>query len=134
MITHQHENNPESRQHLRANTKKFSNQCLKVLELLLQGKRLTTMNAPSYGILSLPRRLKDIRDHNGVTNISERWLLDEEGKKVIKQWFIDFKTDKEKSDIKKFIESHRGNIYKSGDKTAAEHASDLIKATQSKLF
>lgn len=90
---HQLENNPESQKHLHENHKKFSQQCLRVLELLRQGKRLTTINAPSYGILSLPRRIKDLRDWHGV-HIDDQWLLDGNGKQTVKEWFINFKTDR----------------------------------------
>jgi hypothetical protein len=93
MTIHDRENNEESEEHLKENHKKFSQQCLKVLELLRQGKRLTTMNAPSHGILSLPRRIKDLRDYHGV-HIDEQWLLDNDGKQTIKEWFINKKTDR----------------------------------------
>lgn len=91
--THQRENNDESEKHLQENQKKFSKQCLKVWELLRQGKRLTTMNAPNYGILSLPRRVADLRE-NGV-HIDDQWLYDSDGKRTIKEWFINFKTHRE---------------------------------------
>lgn len=103
MKIHTHENNSESQQHLEANKKHFSQQCLKVLELLLQGKRLTTANAPSYKILSLPRRLKDLRE-NGIF-VDEEWILDDTGKKVMKQWFIQERTQNEKRDLQKFLNS-----------------------------
>lgn len=92
MIIHSHDNNPESEKHLSDNCKKFSQQCLKVLELLRQGKRLTTMNAPGYGILSLPRRIKDLRDHNGITNIVDEWDKDQR----TKVWYMKFFTEVEK--------------------------------------
>lgn len=91
--THQRENNPESEQHLQENQKKFSRQCLKVLELLYQGKKLTTYSAPGYGILSLPRRILDLKE-NGV-KIDEHWLTDKEGKRTVKEWFLNFKTDRQ---------------------------------------
>lgn len=95
---HELENNAESERHLKENAKKFSQQCLKVLELLYQGKKLTTMNAPSYGILSLPRRIKDLRDYNKVHIIEEEWIRDANGKKIVKQWFINFRTQKAKKE------------------------------------
>lgn len=98
--THQRENNPESEQHLQENQKKFSRQCLKVLELLYQGKRLTTYSAPGYGILSLPRRILDIKE-NGV-HIDERWLTDAGGKRTVKEWFINFKTTTKADVIKQW--------------------------------
>lgn len=134
-MIHEHENNSESAAHLAVNKERFSLQCLKVLEAFLKGERLTTLKAiTKYGIGDLRRRIKDLKDYHHIP-IAEQWHLDEDGKTTRnKEWFINFKTEKEKSDLKKFIETHRGNIYKSGDKTAAEHASDLIKATQPKLF
>lgn len=98
--THQRENNAESEQHLQENQKKFSKQCLKVLELLYQGKRLTTYSAPGYGILSLPRRILDLKE-NGV-QIDERWLTDAAGKRTVKEWFINFKTQTKKDVAKKW--------------------------------
>lgn len=103
--THLHENNKESQQHLERNEKKFTKQCLLVLELLYQGRRLTTFNAPSYRISSLPRRIKDLRDRNGITIIKDQWL-DSSGKPteaqrgdgVHKEWFIEFKTQKSKEE------------------------------------
>lgn len=83
---HDRENNPESEQHLKENNKKFSKQCLKVMELLHRGIRLTTINAVSYGILSLPRRILDLKE-NGI-KIDEQWLLDDNGKRTIKEWYI----------------------------------------------
>lgn len=94
MKLHSKENNDESQQHLEENKEKFSAQCLKVLELLRQGKRLTTMNAPSYGILSLPRRIKDLRDHNAI-HIDEKWKEDDDGNKICKEWFINQVTQKQ---------------------------------------
>lgn len=91
MKIHSKENNPESHQHLNRNKAKFTKGCMKVLELLRQGKRLTTMNAPGYGILLLPRRIKDLRDLNGIKNIVDEW--DEStGTKV---WYMNFKTDQQ---------------------------------------
>lgn len=83
---HDSENNPESETHLKENNKKFSKQCLKVMELLHRGIRLTTINAVSYGILSLPRRILDLKE-NGI-KIDEQWLLDDNGKRTIKEWYI----------------------------------------------
>lgn len=90
--THLQENNKESQAHLEKNEAKFSQQCLKVLELLHQGKRLTTGNAVSYGIRSLPRRIKDLRDRNGITIIKDKWLTDTKGNRIEKEWWIEITT------------------------------------------
>ena len=95
--THQRENNEESEQHLQANQKKFSRQCLKIIEILSSGKTLTTLTAPSYGILSLPRRILDLKE-NGVV-INDRWLLDDKGKQTVKEWFMVIKTRPTKKQI-----------------------------------
>ncbi|MBP8115983.1 MAG: hypothetical protein KAY50_11560 [Chitinophagaceae bacterium] len=84
--THQRENNEESEQHLQENQKKFSQQCLKVMELLNQGKRLTVANAIGYGIMSLPRRILDCRE-NGL-KIEDQWVKDTKGKRLYKEYFI----------------------------------------------
>jgi Helix-turn-helix domain len=83
IFIHQIENNPESQCHLNENKKHFSDQCKKVLALLKDGVRLTTINAVQYGILSLPRRIKDLKDFNGI-EIKERWLTDPK----IKEWYL----------------------------------------------
>ena len=95
--THQRENNEESEQHLQANQKKFSRQCLKIIEILSSGKTLTTLTAPSYGILSLPRRILDLKE-NGVV-INDRWLLDDKGKQTVKEWFMVINTRPTKKQI-----------------------------------
>lgn len=95
---HNNENNPESQKHLEENAQGFSENCLKVLELLNQGKRLTTDNAPKYGIRSLPRRIKDLRDRNGVVNIKDQWIRNEDGVKI-KEWWIEITTRPTKKQV-----------------------------------
>jgi len=124
MRVHEYENNKESQDHLYENRAKFSQQCLRVLELLRQGKRLTTINAPGYGILSLPRRIKDLRDKNGIDNISDQWLIDEEGKRTTKEWFINFKTTNQQKEI----------TYRKGEKASSDYSAGLIRAIQQNLF
>ena len=104
-MIHEKENNPESQSRLDKNKKHFSKQCLKVLELLLQGKRLTTINAPSYGILSLPRRLKDLRE-NGIF-VNERWITPPNSSVEIKEWFIQERTQKEKKELQDFLKEYQ---------------------------
>lgn len=86
--THIRENNKESQQHLEENEQLFSDQCLKVMQLLNKGIRLTVLEAHKMGISSLPRRIKDLRDRNNITNIKDEWVVDGKGKKLYKQWFI----------------------------------------------
>jgi len=105
MKIHEKENNPESQEYLDKNRKRLSNQCLKVLELLLQGKRLTTINAPSYGILSLPRRLKDLRE-NGIF-VDEKWITPKNSSVEIKEWFIEERTAKEKKELHDFLKKYQ---------------------------
>lgn len=119
---HDRENNKESEQHLKENHKKFSNQCLKVLELLRQGKRLTNLNAHSYGILSLPRRILDIKV-NGI-HIDDQWLYDSEGKRTIKEWYLNFQTDQQKKEI----------TYRKGEKSSSDYSAGLLRAIQQNLF
>ena len=100
--THLHENNSESQKHLEQNEKKFTQQCLKVMQLLNQGVRLTVLTAPTYGILSLPRRIKDLRDRNGITNIKDDWVRDANGKTLWKEWWLEItKRPTKKQVIKK---------------------------------
>lgn len=132
MNVHQHENNQESQDHLDENRKKFSNKCLQLLELLLQGKRLTVLGAANSGISSLPRRVLDCKEA-GI-DIQDEWLTDNEGKRTVKEYFINFKTDKEKDDIRTFIDSKTGNIYKPGTKTSSDYSKELIQTIQKSLF
>lgn len=135
MEIHDRENNSESDQHLKENSKKFSAQCLKVLQLFLDGKRLTVLSAYGYGISSLPRRVLDIKE-NGIS-VDDKWITDENGKRLHKEYFIEIKTDSQKQQIKAFIDSKTGNIYKPGVKTSTDYSKELIKATspvQKSLF
>ncbi|HEY6436167.1 MAG TPA: helix-turn-helix domain-containing protein [Ignavibacteriaceae bacterium] len=96
MKIHDNENNSESQEHLEENKVKFSKQCAIVLELLKQGKRLTVKSAMNqYGITSLPRRLLDLKEKNGVSNINFVWVLDDKGKRSHKEWFYSPKTEEE---------------------------------------
>lgn len=105
--THLHENNKESQSHLESNEQKFSDQCLKVLELLNRGVRLTVMEAVKHNILSLPRRLKDLRDRNGITDIKEDWVKNAAGKKLYKVWYKEGLRPPTK---KKVVQQHSQNI------------------------
>lgn len=87
MNIHFFENNEESQSRRNNNEEKFSNQCLKVLNLLKSGIKLTVLNSHGYGVMSLPRRIKDLRDKNGITNIKDHWLKDDEGKNLMKEWY-----------------------------------------------
>ena len=85
---HREENNYQSRKHLEENRDKFSAQCAKVYDLLLSGVRLTTFNAISeYGIGDIRRRIKDLRDINGKTDIQDRWVRDGKSTRY-KEWWI----------------------------------------------
>lgn len=88
--THLRENNKESQAHLEKNEQFFTDQCLRVLRLLYRGVRLTTKNAPALGIRSLPRRIKDLRDRNGVTVIIDEWRHYKNAP-ADKVWYINFK-------------------------------------------
>jgi thymidylate synthase len=106
MKIHEHENNPESQDNLDKNKKHFSKQCKKVLELLLQGKRLTVKSAISnYDIWSLPRRILDLRE-NGV-NICDEWVEDKHGESKIKQYFLAPKSDEEKRELQSFFSQYQ---------------------------
>lgn len=114
---HNNENNPESQKHLENNAQKFSQQCLKILEILNQGKRITVMSAMTYGIASLPRRLKDLRDRNGINNINEAWVKGSNGKNSHKEWWIEITTRPTKGEVvQKAIKKHLPKTSKSKSK------------------
>lgn len=104
--THLRENNKESQKHLEDHQEGFTQNCLKVLELLYQGKRLTTDNAPLYGIRSLPRRIKDLRDRNGITVIKDQWIRNKDGVKI-KEWWIEITTRPTKKEVIKKAEKKK---------------------------
>lgn len=83
---HDRENSQENENFLNENRQKFSDQCLKVVEYLNQGKRLTVKWAVNSGIASLPRRIKDLKE--GGFNVLDEWVRDGKGKKLYKEWFI----------------------------------------------
>ena len=61
------ENTNESNSILQANKKRINRRCEQVLSILRTGKRLTVLGAAiEYGITSLPRRIKDLRDMKGI--------------------------------------------------------------------
>lgn len=88
---HEIENLPEQQEHLDNNREYFSKQCTKVFGLLMEGKRLTVLNAiTEYGVASLPRRLKDLKE-NGV-HINDEWIIIDPDKPKIKVWFMSEET------------------------------------------
>lgn len=107
--THLQENNKESQKHLEENAPKFSQQCLKVMELLNQGHRLTVASAMSHGISSLPRRILDLRERNGITLIKDQWVEDSKGKNLHKEWWIEItKRPTKKAVIEKALKQMDG--------------------------
>ena len=79
------ENNQESQKFFDENTGHFTKQCKDLFKILLKGERVTTLTAiVKYGIASLPRRIKDLRDIYMVPIRDER----PEGSRY-KEYFID---------------------------------------------
>lgn len=85
---HARENSTENQRHLDENRVKFSKQCELVFNLLQSGKRLTRRGAYEYGIASLERRIKDLRE-NGI-DIQTAWVQIN-GKNSYKEYFIEQK-------------------------------------------
>lgn len=87
---HRRENNQESQKHLEENEQKFVGQCAIVLSLLQKGIVLSSYIAMTkYRIGHLPRRIKDLRDGGGITNIEDQFEFDGKGKATRnKIWFI----------------------------------------------
>lgn len=123
-VVHVRENSQANEDHLNANRYHFVGQCAVLLTLFQQGLRLTTRSAQlQFSIGDFRRRVKDLKDA-GV-ELEWDWSYDKEGKKTrFKEWFINFKTDAEKKE----------HVYKKGEKTAADHAGELIKATKPKFI
>lgn len=82
-MVHLRENNPQSEENLASNYEKFSGQCKRVFEMLMNGYRLTTETAlVNHRIFSLPRRLLDLK--KAGVRITDEWRKDE-GFKI---WFM----------------------------------------------
>ena len=80
-------NNRESTLFYEDNMKKFSGQCKQVLHLLRKGYRLSVYEAVTkWGIFSLPRRVKDLKDAG--FDIKDEWAKDEGGKRAYKVYYI----------------------------------------------
>src|SRR5688572_34980 len=86
---HNSENNEDSQSYLNENAGRMREMCMKVLEILNKGVRLTVKDAAAKDIPSLPRRIKDLRDHCGIKNIQDKWVKNAEGKRLYKEWWID---------------------------------------------
>jgi len=122
MRIHEKENNPSSQAHFEKNKKHFSQQCKKVLQLLLDGKRLTVKSAiTNYDIWSLPRRILDLRE-NGI-NIHDEWVDDKNGENKIKQYFLAPKSDAELKELQEFLTDYQN-----------EQPTPISKFTQTNLF
>lgn len=74
--------------HLEANHEKFESQCRMIHALLMEGKKLTTLDAlVNYNIGDLRRRIKDLRDA-GI-DIADEFVKDAAGKGTrYKKYFI----------------------------------------------
>jgi hypothetical protein len=97
---HLAENNQESLSFLEENEQKMSDDCMMVWKLLNQGVRLTVLLAHSqYGISSLPRRIKDLIDKNGKSEIKDVWIKNSEGKRTHKEWYLDLPSRPTKGEI-----------------------------------
>ena len=89
MQTHLRENNKDSQSFIEENEQKFSEQCLRVVKMLNKGIKLTVASAMANGISSLPRRILDIRERNGITNIKDEWIKNGDGKRLYKVWYLE---------------------------------------------
>lgn len=85
LTVHPKENNSESQTNLDENRKKFNKQCQFVLDIFKSGKRLTRRGAYDYGIASLERRVKDLRE-NGI-EIKTEWVQID-GRNSHKEYFL----------------------------------------------
>lgn len=97
---HDRENNEDSQSFKDENAEKLKSDCMKILRLLNQGKRLTVKNAvKEHDISSFPRRIKDLRDLNGIKNIKDDWVRNAKGKRLYKEWWMDIPTRPTKADV-----------------------------------
>src|SRR5689334_5880392 len=97
---HSRENNDASEDFLNENYDKFSKQCVFVLKLLKSGERLSVPKALGLGIMSLPRRIMDLKV-NGI-EIKDEWIKDTNGKRIMKEWFIELPKEPTKESAQEF--------------------------------
>lgn len=85
---HAHENNHDSRSFLEENRLKFSQECEKVYNELLTGRRLTVrMNFTGH----LPKRIEEINhtlERLGKPLVNKVWVRDENGKRLYKEYYL----------------------------------------------
>lgn len=78
------ENNNTSQKSFEENEPKFRGQCKTIMEAFKRGERLSTFKAMTeYKIGDLRRRIKDLKDNYGVTNI-----VDETMSGGFKEWYL----------------------------------------------
>jgi hypothetical protein len=111
---HETENNNESQGFLNENHERIKECCMKVLRILNQGKKLSVLSAHSeYGISSLPRRIKDLRDVHGIRGIKDEWVTDAGGKRLYKQWYRDIRPHyNTKSDLQQWWDEYQKEMPK----------------------
>jgi hypothetical protein len=78
------ENNALSQAFLDANRFKFNTKCKEVFQRLIEGERMTVLEAANTGISSLPRRIKDLREF-GI-RISDNWI--KKGNSEVIEYFM----------------------------------------------
>ena len=84
---HQWENNPVSQAHLEAFREKFNNDCYRVLQELIAGKRLSYKYAIDTGLSGdIRARIRDLRRVYGVP-VSDEWM-DTEGGRRFKEYYM----------------------------------------------
>lgn len=85
---HEVENNQRSQEYLQENELKIKKSCKKVLDILMQGIPMTVNGAVTdYGISSLPRRIKDLRDENKI-QIHDRKIKGNESTYI--EYYMDY--------------------------------------------
>lgn len=85
---HEFENTKDNQANLDQNKVKFSGQAKYVLELLRKGYKLTRKSAMvDFGVMSLERRIKDLRDYHKI-DIKAEWVLKEDGKRSHKIYYL----------------------------------------------
>lgn len=82
-ITHR-ENNTTSQASFEKNEPKFRGQCKTIMDAFKRGERLSTLKAmTNYRIGDLRRRIKDLKDNYGVTNIVDKTMSG-----GYKEWYL----------------------------------------------
>lgn len=136
-LLHEVENNDETQSFLKENGQKFSNDCIKAMQLMYRGVRLNGDTCKElYKIHD--RRLRDcIAGRPDI--VRKQWVKGKDGKrKVVEYWIDPIKVYPTKGELQQWFNEYQNEQpvkYKKGVNNASDFALKIIKGgKQTELF